>query len=154
MTVDEFRKLIGRVTGRIAGQRLDSQLETYLNTHLAGDTPLFMQIEDACHEAIREGWMCNREAGGIAYGRVLKPERAIQGFSVDVVRMADVEGPLHRHPLGEIDMIMPVTEGALFDGKPRGWCVYGPGSTHSPTVTEGEALVLYLLPEGRIEFTR
>ena len=32
--------------------------------------------------------------------------------------------------------------------------VYPPGSAHRPTVTQGRALVLYLLPEGRIDFTR
>ena len=34
------------------------------------------------------------------------------------------------------------------------WLVYPPGSAHRPTVRPGRALVLYLLPEGRIEFTR
>ena len=29
-----------------------------------------------------------------------------------------------------------------------------PGSAHRPTVSNGRALVLYLLPEGRIDFTR
>lgn len=33
-------------------------------------------------------------------------------------------------------------------------CVYGPSSAHAPTVTSGRALVLYLLPEGQIEFTK
>jgi hypothetical protein len=42
----------------------------------------------------------------------------------------------------------------LFDGRPAGWCVYPPGSAHHPTVTSGRALVLYLLPEGQIQFTR
>jgi hypothetical protein len=32
--------------------------------------------------------------------------------------------------------------------------VYPPGSAHRPTVSGGRALVLYLLPEGRIEFSR
>jgi hypothetical protein len=50
-------------------------------------------------------------------------------------------------------MIMPVTEGARFDGMPRGWCVFEPGSDHRPTVTHGQALVLYMLPDGKIEFT-
>ncbi len=50
-------------------------------------------------------------------------------------------------------MIMPVTAEAPFDGKGRGWCVYEPGSAHHPTVTNGEALVLYMLPGGNIEFT-
>ena len=42
---------------------------------------------------------------------------------------------------------------ALFDEKGRGWCVYEPESGHHPTVTNGEALVLYMLPGGHIEFT-
>ena len=76
------------------------------------------------------------------------------GFSVDVVDMADLAGPHHVHPNGEIDLIMPLTAGATFDGHPAGWCVYGPGTAHRPTVAHGRALVLYLLPEGAIEFTR
>jgi hypothetical protein len=35
-----------------------------------------------------------------------------------------------------------------------GWCVNEPGSSHCPTVTDGEALVLYLLPDGEINFTK
>jgi hypothetical protein len=31
--------------------------------------------------------------------------------------------------------------------------VYEAGSAHHPTVTEGRALVLYLLPQGSIQFT-
>ncbi|SDQ34798.1 DUF4863 family protein [Paraburkholderia tuberum] len=76
------------------------------------------------------------------------------GFSVDVVDMQDIAGPHHVHPHGEIDLIMPLTDGATFDGHPAGWCVYGPGSAHRPTVANGRALVLYLLPQGAIEFTR
>jgi hypothetical protein len=29
-----------------------------------------------------------------------------------------------------------------------------PGSAHRPTVSRGRSLVLYLLPDGRIEFTQ
>ena len=49
---------------------------------------------------------------------------------------------------------MPLTAEARFDGAPAGWKVYPPGSAHRPTVTGGRALILYLLPEGRIEFTK
>ena len=35
----------------------------------------------------------------------------------------------------------------------RGWCVYGPGSAHRPTVAGAAPSVLYLLPQGAIEFT-
>ena len=43
---------------------------------------------------------------------------------------------------------------ALFEGHPAGWMVCPPGSAHHPTVTQGRALALYLLPEGDIAFTR
>jgi hypothetical protein len=65
-----------------------------------------------------------------------------------------VAGPHHTHPLGEIDLIMPMDADARFDGHGAGWLVYPAGSAHPPTVTGGRALVLYLLPEGRIDFTR
>jgi hypothetical protein len=98
--------------------------------------------------------MCNREAGGIKFGRVIKPGPDTQGFSVDVVDMQNIKGPHHRHPNGEIDMIMPLDSAAKFDGRGAGWMVYGPDSAHSPTVSDGRALVLYLLPQGAIEFTK
>ncbi|MEQ8689313.1 MAG: DUF4863 family protein, partial [Pseudomonadales bacterium] len=100
------------------------------------------------------GWLCAREAGGLRFGRVIKPGPATHGFSVDVVLMKDCVGPHHAHPRGEIDMIMPVDPGARFDDRPEGWLVYSDTTAHSPTVTGGEAIVLYLLPEGAIEFTR
>ena len=48
---------------------------------------------------------------------------------------------------------LPVDATATFDGQGAGWVVYGPGSAHSPTVAGGRVLVLYLLPQGAIEFT-
>ena len=50
-------------------------------------------------------------------------------------------------------MVMPFMSGAAFDGQGAGWKVYGPGTAYQPTVSGGAALVLYLLPEGRIDFT-
>ena len=49
---------------------------------------------------------------------------------------------------------MDFVSDALFDGRAAGWVVYGPGSAHRPTVSGGKALVLYLLPDGAIEFTK
>ena len=68
--------------------------------------------------------------------------------------MCNLAGPHHVHPNGEIDLIMPLDATAQFDGHGAGWLVYPPGSAHPPTVTGGRALVLYLLPDGAIEFTR
>ncbi|MGW8301522.1 MAG: 4-hydroxylaminobenzoate lyase [Desulfobacterales bacterium] len=47
---------------------------------------------------------------------------------------------------------MPITPEARFDGTSRGWCVFEVGSSHHPTVTNGRALILYLLPNGKIDF--
>ncbi|CAM5206031.1 hypothetical protein CDEF62S_06124 [Castellaniella defragrans] len=66
--------------------------------------------------------------------------------------MKDVVGPRHTHPAGEIDLNLPTGGDARFDGHAAGWLVYGPGTTHRPTVSAGESYVLYLLPNGEIEF--
>jgi hypothetical protein len=151
---EAFTTLIASVTSRIAGRPLDAQMERDLNTLFPAAGGAYGAIFDTCLAGVAAGWMCNREAGGIKYGRVIKPSEVTHGFSVDVVQMEPVAGPHHRHPNGEIDLVMPLTDGAKFDGRDAGWLVYGPDSAHSPTVTQGRALVLYLLPAGAIEFTR
>ncbi|MDH4392908.1 MAG: DUF4863 family protein [Aquabacterium sp.] len=42
---------------------------------------------------------------------------------------------------------------ACQQGSAEGWVGRPPRSAHPPTVTGGHALVPYLLPEGRIDFT-
>ncbi|HKE42723.1 MAG TPA: DUF4863 family protein [Casimicrobiaceae bacterium] len=153
MTQGEFTELVSTITRQIQGRSLDRALEQDLNQRFPPESALFRSLSGACREGIAAGWMCNREAGGIKYGRVVKPTETTHGFSVDVVEMDNIAGPYHRHPNGEIDMIMPLSGSAAFDGRSSGWLVYGPGSAHSPTVTGGKALVLYLLPQGAIEFT-
>jgi hypothetical protein len=153
MQPDQFRALIASITARLTGLPLDVGLEAELNRWLPTTGREYREIAAACRAGITAGWMCNREADGIRYGRVLRPGPYTHGFSVDVVDMDSVAGPHHRHPLGEIDLVMPLTPDAQFDGRSAGWVVYGPQSSHAPTVTSGRALVLYLLPEGRIEFT-
>lgn len=154
MSKDAFKTLVQAVTDRIAGRSLDDALEADLNRDLPPDGPAFQALETMCRRGAEEGWMCEREHGGIRYGRVLPAAPDLGGFSVDVVRMENLAGPHHRHPGGEIDMVMPITPGARFDGAPHGWKVYGPDSAHRPTVTDGAAYILYLLPGGSIEFTR
>ncbi len=153
-TADEFTLLMGSITARIEGRRIDPALGAQLADLFPSDGPTFDAVFAACRDGVAAGWMCSREAGGIRYGRVLKPGPATHGFSVDVVEMENVTGPHHTHPGGEIDLVMPLTEGAKFDGHGAGWVVYGPDSSHRPTVTDGKALVLYLLPHGAIEFSK
>ena len=154
MTLADFTTLIASITGSIAGRPLDATLEADLNREFPAGGDVYRAVLAACSEAIATGWMCNREHAGIKYGPVVKPGEATHGFSVDVVDMNDVAGGHHRHPNGEIDLVLPLRGDARFDGRGAGWLVYGPGTAHVPTVAGGEALVLYLLPQGAIEFTK
>ena len=154
MPSSNLRLALVRLTEQIADQPLDSDLQAWLNREHGAHSDTYRQLQDFCHQGIEEGWMCEREGGGIRYGRVFRPADDLHGFSVDVVDMDDVVGPHHAHPRGEIDLVMPQRGDALFDGQPAGWVVYPPGSAHRPTVSGGRALVMYLLPEGSIEFTR
>lgn len=153
MSSSRFQSLISQITEEIAQVPLDASLESHLNAQHGAGSYLYEQLFETCKQGVEGGWLCNREADGIRFGRFLKATEETHGFSVDVVDMQDVAGPHHVHPNGEIDLIMPLTPNARFDGHPAGWCVYGPGSAHRPTVVEGRALVLYLLPQGAIEFT-
>ena len=154
MNPDAFKALLQKITSAIGSRPLDKELQTWLNTEHGAGSPLYQQLKAACEVGVAEGWLCQREGGGIKYGRIFKPDATLHGFSVDVVDMDSIAGPHHTHPLGEIDLIMPQDEAATFDGHGAGWLVYRPGTAHPPTVAHGRALVLYLLPEGRIEFTR
>jgi hypothetical protein len=153
MNQAEFRKQLSVLTQQIGLRTLDRDLETLLNDRFGVDTDWYQQIMNLCISGVEQGWLCNREGGGIRYGRIFKPADDLAGFSVDVVDMANIAGPYHHHPSGEIDLIMPIEGDALFDGHAAGWMVTPSGSAHAPTVTNGRALVLYLLPEGQIQFT-
>jgi hypothetical protein len=153
MHAEEFRTLLTPITDFVSSHEVNGSLGAALTGRFPADGPLFGAIEKACHEGIAAGWMCFNGSGGRRFGRVVEPGPDTGNLSVDVVDLDNIVGPHHRHPLGEICMVMPVDEGARFDGVARGWCVYEPGSAHRPTVTGGRALVLYLLPQGQIEFT-
>jgi hypothetical protein len=105
-------------------------------------------IRRALETGAGAGWLLPKEQGGIRFGRVAKD---LHGWSVDAVRM-DCAGPRHRHPNGEIDLLLPTQGQPRFDGRAPGWAVYPPGSVHVPGVTGGEMLILYFLPGGAIEF--
>ncbi len=152
-TAAALRSQIAALAAQIAGRQLNKDLDAWLNQRHGAGSASYDELKAACEAGVAEGWLANREGGGIKYGRIFKPADDLHGFSVDVVDMKDIAGPHHTHPNGEIDLIMPLDGDAQFDGRPAGWCVYPAGSAHRPTVSQGRALVLYLLPQGKIEFT-
>ena len=153
MNVEQFRQLIKPVADAVAGRPVVPELAAELERRFPPSGEPFKTIEAACHAAIAAGWMCSQGGAGRRFGRVIEPGPETSNLSVDVVDLTDIVGPHHRHPNGEICMVMPVSPTAKFDGQGAGWKVYPPDSAHRPTVTEGRALVLYMLPEGKIEFT-
>jgi hypothetical protein len=153
MSRAEFEDLMGDVAEAIGDKPVDGALASFLNEKFAEDGAAFKAVAALCHSGEEEGWICEREMSGIRFGRVVKPGGVAGKFSIDVVRMKDVKGPHHVHPGGEIGMIIPIAGDPKFDGMGRGWYVDPPGSEHWPTVEGGEAYVLYLLPDGAIEFT-
>ena len=154
MSVDDLKAAVAEVTAAIADKPLDADMDRLLNDRFPPDGETFAKLAALCRKGMDEGWLGEREHGGIRFGRPVKPGPETHGFSVDVVRYADLAGPHHAHPNGEIDMIVPIDEGARFDERGEGWLVYAPGTAHYPTISGGEAIVLYLLPDGAIDFTR
>ncbi len=153
MSQARLEELMAEIAAAIGEKSVDGDLAGFLNQTFAEAGETFKEVEALCHEGEAEGWLCAREMGGIKFGRVIKPGGAAGRFSVDVVRMKDIKGPHHLHPSGEIGMIIPIAGDPKFDGEGRGWYVDPPGSDHWPTVEGGDAYVLYLLPDGAIEFT-
>jgi hypothetical protein len=153
-TPQRFKTQLAALTAELAGRPLDGELDVWLNHTHGVSSAAYAALKSACQAGVAAGWLCDREGGGIRYGRIFKPDTELHGFSVDVVDMRNIAGPHHLHPNGEIDLIMPLDDDASFDGRGAGWLVYPPGSAHRPTVSQGRALVLYLLPGGQIQFSR
>jgi hypothetical protein len=99
----------------------------------------------------QRGEIANRGELPVRYGRVTKALPETHDFSIDVVYM-NGEGPLHRHPNGELNFCVAIEGQPTFMGQGPGWVVEAPGSQHVPTVAGGTMLIVYLLPQGRIEF--
>ncbi|MBO6637787.1 MAG: DUF4863 family protein [Roseitalea sp.] len=153
MSAEEFNALVGKVSAAIADRPLDEGLAAHLNATFPRGGPDFERLAELCAEGEADGWLMAREAGGIKFGRAIKPGVDAGRFSVDVVRMRDVRGPHYVHTNGEVGAVLPIDGTPKFDDFDAGWYVYPPGSDHHPTVSGGDAYVVYWLPDGAIEFT-
>ena len=153
MSAEEFSMLLSGVAAQLEGMPLDDSMAAFLNAEYPQDGADFTRLAELCAEGEKDGWLMSREHGGIKFGRAIKPGSATGQFSVDVVRMKDVKGPHHIHPNGEIGAVIPIEGAPHFDAFAPGCYVYPAGSDPHPPVTGGDAYLIYLLPEGAIEFT-
>lgn len=149
----EFADMLSDIARYIDGKPVTTDLAESLNEKLGVTSETFSKLKECCVAGETNGWLLQRAEGGIKFGRAIKPGAIPGDLSVDVVRMADVKGPHHVHPTGEIGLVIPIEGNPTFDGKSEGWYVYPPGSDHHPTVKGGDAYIVYFLPEGAIEFT-
>ncbi len=117
------------------------------------DSAVVREARELFTRGLEEGWLCDREAGGARFSRVVKTGDATGGYSVDAVQLSG-PGPGHRHTKGEVDLCFAREGDPRFDGHPEGWVVFGADSEHVPTVTGGTMDILYFLPGGVIEWKR
>ena len=69
MTPTEFKAQIAQLTRQLAGRPLNAELDAWLNTEHGAGSATFEQLQTACRAGVAEGWLCEREGGGLRYGR-------------------------------------------------------------------------------------
>ena len=109
------------------------------------------KLNGELEELLAQGKIADRGELPVCWGRVAKAGPESRGFSIDVVHMNGA-GPRHRHPGGEVNYCVALEGSPTFDGQGPGWVVMPPDSVHVPTVAGGRMLIVYLLPDGQMEF--
>ena len=147
--LDSFQPLLD------AARALDlshaSKAEALLRERLDPGGETAEKLKEDLVRLLEAGEIANRGELPVKWGRVAKAGPETGGFSIDVVLMTG-PGPKHRHPKGEIDYCIALEGEPTFDGHPPGWLVLPEGSVHVPTVSGGKMLIVYLLPDGEMEF--
>ncbi|RZF23947.1 DUF4863 family protein [Paraburkholderia sp. UYCP14C] len=145
------------------------EFEQWLNAKYGVESELYKDLARLITLAVKEGWAAGTEVDGPRYRRSLlvAPCEQTLFFSVTAVLMdstgnsqnnpeGSLRGGLHSHPYGEINLVVPLDEGAALAGpngwRHGGWTAPAPGSRHYPEVKGGAVISLTFLPAGRIAF--
>ncbi len=138
-----------------------AELETLLNEEYGPGTETYEVLARLVKTGVSDGWAADEEISGRRYrrSRLADPCSDTFYFSITTVYMDSQDifrGDYHAHPYGEINLVVPVEDGAAIAG-PNGWCSGGwtappPGSHHYPEVRGGSAIALFYLPAGRISY--
>ncbi|SIT47584.1 conserved hypothetical protein [Paraburkholderia piptadeniae] len=149
----ELMELLRGLCEDIRSMPLDAALEVRLNRKYGEGTASYARLAQLLKLGVEEGWAAYADIEGKDYrrGRIAEPSHETSDMSVESGLLRDVKGQYHCHTKGEINMIVPLEEGAQFCGHGAGWRVFPPMSEHFPTVT-GRALMMYFLPGGEIEY--
>jgi hypothetical protein len=122
-----------------------------LTERLDPDGPAGQAVASALKALLESGAICDRGELPVRWSRAAKASEETLGFSIDTVLMNGA-GPKHRHPKGEANFCVALEGTPRFDGEGPGWVVLPPESVHVPTVEGGTMLIVYLLPDGAMEF--
>ncbi|MGX6998126.1 4-hydroxylaminobenzoate lyase [Caballeronia sp. KNU42] len=146
-----------------------TEIERLLNTKYGVESELYKDLARLITLGVQEGWAADGEVAGPRYRRsqVSLPCADTFFFSITAVLLDSTDNAqdnpeqsfrasYHLHPYGEINLVVPLDEGAALAG-PNGWCYGGwtapaPGSHHFPEVKGGALISLTFLPAGRIAF--
>jgi len=152
----EALALIRQVLDFIGDRPLDGALEFELNRRFGPYGAFHDRLVTLMKAGVDEGWAGYAPVDGAGYsrGRIADVSAETRGMLVESGLMRDVVGQYHRHTRGEIDLVIPLGETARWCGHGAGWVVYPPGSEHFPTTEGGQALILFFLPGGAIDYRR
>jgi Domain of unknown function (DUF4863) len=146
-----------------------TEVEQWLNTKYGVESELYRELARLITLGVQEGWAADAEVAGPRYrrSRVGLPSADTFFFSITAVLLDSTDNAqnnpedsfradYHLHPYGEINLVVPLNEGAALAGQ-NGWCYGGwtapaPGSHHFPEVKGGALISLTFLPAGRIAF--
>ncbi|MBR0756499.1 DUF4863 family protein [Bradyrhizobium jicamae] len=155
-----------------------AEMEAWLNKTYGADSALYKDLARLIKAGVAEGWAANQEIDGPHYrrSRIHEPSAETFHFSITAVYMnskdgrrfndADdhdhdghddvLRGQYHGHPYGELNLVVPLDEGAELMGlqgwQGPGWTAPDPGSRHYPEVKGGAVIALFYLPAGRISY--
>ena len=149
-----------------------AEMEKWLNEKYGADSALYKELAGLIKAGVAEGWAANQEVDGPNYrrSRILEPSPETFHFSITAVYMNSTDprrfkdeddgeilrGQYHGHPYGELNLVVPLDEGAELKGlqgwQGPGWTAPDPGSRHFPEVRGGAVIALFYLPAGRISY--
>ena len=147
-------------------------MEKWLNEKYGEASALYQELSRLIQIGVKEGWAANQEVEGPNYrrSRIMNPEPETFHFSITAVYMNSddarcfkdedehdvLRGQYHGHPYGELNLVVPLNEGAQLKGlqgwQGAGWTAPDPGSRHYPEVRGGAVIALFYLPAGRISY--
>lgn len=170
--IDDLIGLSAPFLEKIRNRTPDQKLEEWLNTHYGPGSETYDQLATLIRDGIKEGWAASDEIDGPFYrrSRLAEPSERTHYFSITAVYMdsragrpdakadkADIlQGQYHAHPYGELNMVVPLDDGAEMAGlngwQGAGWTAPSPGSRHYPETRGGALIALFYLPAGRISY--